>query len=49
MIETIQYIPADAKGAADYTRPDSANINVSSSLHKSPTQTTVQTSEPSII
>jgi len=48
MIEPIQYILADAEGAVDYTRTDSANIDVSSSHPNSPTQTT-KTSEPSII
>jgi len=52
MIEPIQYIPVDAEGAADYTGPDSANINVSSSHPNcltQTTQTTIQTSEPLII
>jgi len=48
MIEPIQFVPADAEVAVDYTGSDSANIKVSSSHPNSPTQTT-QTSEPSII
>jgi len=48
MIELIQSIPADAESAVDYTRYDSANINVSSSYPNSPIQTT-ETHEPSII
>jgi len=48
MIEPIQFVPADAEGAVDYTGSDSTNIDVSSSHLNSPTQTT-QTSEPSII
>jgi len=48
MIKPIQFVPADAEGAVDYTRLDSANIDVSSSHPNSPTQTT-QTSELSII
>jgi len=52
MIEPIQSILADAEGAVDYTGTDSANIDVASSHPNSPTQTTqtsTQTSEPSII
>jgi len=45
MIEPIQFVPADAKGTVDYTRSDSANIDVSSSHPNSPTQTT-KISEP---
>ena len=52
MIEPIQSNPADAEGGVDYTGIDSADIDVSSSHPNSPTQitqTTTQTSEPSII
>jgi len=48
MIEPIQSLPADAKGADDHTGTNPANINVSSSTPNSPTQIT-QTHEPSII
>jgi len=40
MIDPIQSIPADAEGADDHTGTDIANINVSSSLPNSTTQTT---------
>jgi len=49
MSEPIPSIHVDAEGAANYTGPDSANINVSSSHPNSPTQTTTQISKPSII
>jgi len=49
MIEPIQSLPADAKGADDHTGSDITNIDVSSSKSNSPTQTTTETSEPSII
>jgi len=48
MIEPIQSVPVDGDGVVDYTRTDSANIDVSSSHPNSLTQT-IQTSEPSII
>jgi len=49
MIDHIQSIPPDAEGAVDCIGTDPANINVSSFTPNSPTQTTTQTSEPSII
>jgi len=49
MIEPIQSLPADAEGADDHTGSDIANIDVSSSKDNSPTQTTIETSESSII
>jgi len=52
MIEPIQSIAADAEGAADYTGSDFVNVNVSPSHSNSltqTTQTTTQTSKPSII
>jgi len=49
MIDHIQSIPADAEGAVYCIGTNPANINVSSSTPNSPTQTTTQTSEPSII
>jgi len=49
MIEPIQSLPTDAEGADDHTGSDIANIDVSSSKPNSPTQTTTETFEPSII
>jgi len=52
VIEAIQSILADAEGAYDHTGTNSANINVSSPHPTSPkqtTQTSTETSEPSII
>ena len=48
MIEPIQSIPADAKGADDHTGTNIANIDVSSSQPNSPAQT-AKTHETSII
>jgi len=49
MIEPVQSLRADAEGADDHTGSNIANIDVSSSKPNSPTQTTTETSEPSII
>jgi len=45
MIEPIQFVPADVEGVDDHTGSESANIEVS----LSPSKTTTQTNEPSII
>jgi len=50
-IDACKNLPANAEGADDHTRIDSANINLSSPHPTSPTQKipTTETSEPSII
>jgi len=45
MIEPLQFVSADAEGVDDHTGFESANIEVS----LSPSKTTTQTNEPSII
>jgi len=49
MIEPIQSLPADPEAANDHTWSNIANIDKSSSKPNSPTQTTTETFEPSII